>query len=110
MPGSCPRFVFACFRRVERWGDKVTGAAGPFFVAVAALLFVVGTLCFRLSLFFIMFFLNQLITTPSGTVISRYHSSDHPLAMADRPTVLSGHYQLVRPLLLCLHHIPRFCK
>ncbi|KAI0004627.1 zf-DHHC-domain-containing protein [Russula compacta] len=46
MPGSCPRFVFACFRRVERWGDKVTGAAGPFFVAVATLLFVVGTLCF----------------------------------------------------------------
>ncbi|KAH9971946.1 zf-DHHC-domain-containing protein [Lactifluus volemus] len=44
--GACPRFVFACFKRVERWGDRITGAAGPFFVATATLLFVVGTLCF----------------------------------------------------------------
>jgi hypothetical protein len=51
MPSGCPRFVFACFKRVERWGDKLTGAAGPFFVAIAALLFVIGTLCFRRFLF-----------------------------------------------------------
>ncbi|KAI0304530.1 DHHC palmitoyltransferase-domain-containing protein [Multifurca ochricompacta] len=46
MAGACPRFVFACFKRIERWGDKLTGAAGPFFVAVATLLFITGTLCF----------------------------------------------------------------
>jgi len=52
MPGACPRFVFSCFKRVERWGDRLTGAAGPFFVAIATLLFILGTLCFRMSLFF----------------------------------------------------------
>ncbi|KAH9042253.1 zf-DHHC-domain-containing protein [Lactarius pseudohatsudake] len=46
MPGACPRFVFACFKRVERWADRLTGAAGPFFVAIATLLFIIGTLCF----------------------------------------------------------------
>ena len=50
MPFSRPNFVFTCFKRIERCGDKVTGAAGPFFVAVAILLFVLGTLCFRMSL------------------------------------------------------------
>lgn len=52
MPSGCHRFVFACFKRVERWGDKLTGAAGPFFVAIAALLLVIGTLCFRTFLCF----------------------------------------------------------
>ncbi|KAI0259805.1 zf-DHHC-domain-containing protein [Gloeopeniophorella convolvens] len=46
MPGACPQLVFACFKRVERWGDRLTGAAGPFFVATASALFVVGTVCF----------------------------------------------------------------
>jgi len=46
MPGACPRFVFACFKRLERWGDRLTGAAGPFFIAIATLLFILGTLCF----------------------------------------------------------------
>ena len=51
MPSTCPRFVFACFKRVERWGDRLTGAAGPFFVAIATILFIIGTLCFRMLLF-----------------------------------------------------------
>ncbi|KAI0300409.1 zf-DHHC-domain-containing protein [Russula brevipes] len=46
MPGSCTRFVFTCFKRVERCGDRLTGAAGPYFVAFATLLFVAGALCF----------------------------------------------------------------
>jgi palmitoyltransferase len=50
MPFSRPSFVFTCFKRIERCGDKVTGAAGPLFVGIAILLFVFGTLCFRLSL------------------------------------------------------------
>jgi hypothetical protein len=50
MPLSRPDFVFTCFKRIERCGDKVTGAAGPLFVGVAILLFVFGTLCFRMSL------------------------------------------------------------
>jgi len=50
MPCPRPHFVFACFKRIERCGDWITGAAGPFFVAAATVLFVLGTLCFRTSL------------------------------------------------------------
>ena len=50
MPAPRPNWVFICFKRIERCGDKVTGAAGPVFVAIAILLFVLGTLCFRMFL------------------------------------------------------------
>ncbi|KAK2459596.1 hypothetical protein APHAL10511_008406 [Amanita phalloides] len=42
----CARAVFRCFRAVERCADRVTGAAGPYFVALAVLLISVGVLCF----------------------------------------------------------------
>jgi len=42
----CAKWVFSCFKTLERWGDKVTGAAGPFFVALALILLSLGTLCF----------------------------------------------------------------
>ncbi|KAI0272925.1 zf-DHHC-domain-containing protein [Russula aff. rugulosa BPL654] len=46
MPFPRPNFVFTCFKHIERCADKVTGAAGPLFIGVAILLFVIGTLCF----------------------------------------------------------------
>ncbi|KAI0050411.1 zf-DHHC-domain-containing protein [Auriscalpium vulgare] len=46
MPTWPARFVFACFKKVERWGDRLTGFAGPYFVAFAVLLFVAGTASF----------------------------------------------------------------
>lgn len=49
MPASRPNWAFSCFKCIERCTDRVTGAAGPIFIAVATLLFVVGTLCFRMS-------------------------------------------------------------
>lgn len=49
MPFSRPNFVFTCFKHIERCADRVTGAAGPLFIGVAILLFVIGTLCFRMS-------------------------------------------------------------
>ncbi|KAF8632744.1 hypothetical protein AX15_001713 [Amanita polypyramis BW_CC] len=42
----CARAVFRCFKAVERAADRVTGAAGPYFVALAALLISTGALCF----------------------------------------------------------------
>lgn len=35
---KCSERVFRCFRAVERLGDRVTGAAGPFFVGLAVIL------------------------------------------------------------------------
>jgi palmitoyltransferase len=40
------RLVFRCFKTLERAGDKLTGAAGPFFVAMAIGLVSTGTACF----------------------------------------------------------------
>ncbi|KAF9457954.1 DHHC palmitoyltransferase-domain-containing protein [Collybia nuda] len=42
----CSRTVFRCFKALERFGDRVTGAAGPFFVGLAVLLIGAGTVCF----------------------------------------------------------------
>ncbi|EGN98748.1 hypothetical protein SERLA73DRAFT_181375 [Serpula lacrymans var. lacrymans S7.3] len=42
----CARTIFRCFRWLERMGDRVTGAAGPFFVGLAVILISLGTVCF----------------------------------------------------------------
>lgn len=46
MPGAAARCVFACFKRVERWGDAITGFAGPWFIGLAVCLFIGSTICF----------------------------------------------------------------
>ena len=45
-PMICSRNVFRCFKTLERWGDKITGAAGPYFVGLAVILISTGTVCF----------------------------------------------------------------
>jgi len=40
------RAVFRCFRTIERWMDKFTGAAGPVFVTFAAFALTSGVFCF----------------------------------------------------------------
>ena len=42
----CTRQVFRCFKALERFGDRVTGAAGPVFVALAVVLLSLGVFCF----------------------------------------------------------------
>ncbi|KAJ7082361.1 DHHC palmitoyltransferase-domain-containing protein [Mycena belliarum] len=42
----CSRTVFRCFKALERLGDRITGAAGPYFVAFAIALIGLGTVCF----------------------------------------------------------------
>ncbi|KAJ7337032.1 hypothetical protein DFH08DRAFT_282705 [Mycena albidolilacea] len=42
----CSRVVFTCFKALESLGDRITGAAGPFFVAFAVILISLGTVCF----------------------------------------------------------------
>ena len=40
------RGVFRCFKWLERVGDRITGAAGPVFVALAVILLSLGAFCF----------------------------------------------------------------
>ncbi|KAI1797062.1 DHHC palmitoyltransferase-domain-containing protein [Ganoderma leucocontextum] len=42
----CTRKVFRCFKALERLGDRITGAAGPVFVALAVVLISIGVFCF----------------------------------------------------------------
>ena len=42
----CAGCVFRCFKTLERWGNYVTGAAGPYFVGLAAILIGMGIVCF----------------------------------------------------------------
>lgn len=42
----CAKRVFRCFKTIERWGNYITGAAGPFFVGLAVILMTMGTVCF----------------------------------------------------------------
>ena len=46
MPGVLSGRVFRCFKTLERLGDKITGFAGPWFVALAWILLSYGVLCF----------------------------------------------------------------
>ena len=43
---ACARYVFRCFKWVERIGDRVTGAAGPYFVGLAVILISLGMISF----------------------------------------------------------------
>ncbi|KAF8643163.1 hypothetical protein AX16_009206 [Volvariella volvacea WC 439] len=42
----CSKTVFRCFKKIERWGDRLTGAAGKYFVMLAIVLLALGTACF----------------------------------------------------------------
>ncbi|KAG1750279.1 hypothetical protein EDB19DRAFT_1679480 [Suillus lakei] len=42
----CARHVFRCFKWLERAGDRVTGAAGPYFVGLAVILQAIGAVSF----------------------------------------------------------------
>ena len=45
-PMICAKYVFRCFKWLERAGDALTGAAGPLFVFLAVILLSVGAFCF----------------------------------------------------------------
>ncbi|KAH6913511.1 DHHC palmitoyltransferase-domain-containing protein [Coprinopsis sp. MPI-PUGE-AT-0042] len=42
----CAKRVFRCFKALERFGNRLTGAAGPYFVGLAVILLWSGTICF----------------------------------------------------------------
>lgn len=45
----CARLVFRCFRSVEKLGERLVGAVGPYFVATAVALISLGVVCFCTS-------------------------------------------------------------
>lgn len=56
----CAQSVFRAFKALERWGDRATGYAGPYFVGLAVILIGTGTFAFR-ELYDI--YLGSLLTT-----------------------------------------------
>ncbi|KIY66742.1 zf-DHHC-domain-containing protein [Cylindrobasidium torrendii FP15055 ss-10] len=43
----CHAFTVRCFKRLERWADRITGAAGPFFIAFACAGIFTGLFAFQ---------------------------------------------------------------
>ncbi len=77
----CARAVFRCFRAVERFVDRVTGAAGPYFVSLAVILISVGTVCFCTS--------SLSPQSRKLTCGSRCHITVFALAVVQRTYMLS---------------------
>ncbi|KAF8869537.1 DHHC palmitoyltransferase-domain-containing protein [Mucidula mucida] len=90
----CSRTVFRCFKALERLGDRITGAAGPYFVGLAVLLISTGAICF---FDVIMPSLSYpLITGPICILISLnlflhyYYVCTIPPGFVDAPMQLAG--------------------
>ena len=100
------RQVFRCFRFVEKLGERLLGAVGPYFVATAVVLLSVGVFCFctlgppqsfACSLFIEFEF-----------VYSRSYMANAILPFAHNTNMPSDRVQPLRALLLCLHRFARF--
>lgn len=64
------RTVFRCFRALERLADRVTGAAGPYFVGLAVILIGMGIVCFCTSISQVSFTKNDTSLRSSVDVIA----------------------------------------
>ncbi|KII85268.1 hypothetical protein PLICRDRAFT_45462 [Plicaturopsis crispa FD-325 SS-3] len=62
------RAVFKCFKWLERQGDRITGAAGPYFVGGAVILICMGVVCFFDVILPSLRFLP--VTAPACTLIA----------------------------------------
>ncbi|KAJ7048655.1 DHHC palmitoyltransferase-domain-containing protein [Mycena amicta] len=79
----CARTVFRCFKALERLADRLTGAAGPFFVTFAVLLTGLGTACFFTILLPTLPF--PLLTTPLCVLIALNMHGQYFLVTRVRP-------------------------
>ncbi|KAF7296177.1 Palmitoyltransferase [Mycena chlorophos] len=77
------RTVFRCFKALERLGDRITGAAGPFFVALAVILTTLGTACFFTILWASLPY--RLLTTPLCILIALNMHGHYFLVTRIRP-------------------------
>lgn len=95
----CARRVFRCFRRLERFADRITGAAGPWFVALAIILISLGSLSFcKLTLAFT----SGLSCLPE--LISHDRAAHFTISMVDNASMHPSRSKHVYALLLRLHH------
>jgi len=99
----CTRFVFRCFKCLERAADRITGAAGPFFVAAAYLLISTGTFAFCTSTRADNTFIDLLIVL----YISRSNRSYLIIQNNHHPNMYLIRHKYVRELLLGLHRVSR---
>ncbi|KAF7288911.1 Palmitoyltransferase [Mycena indigotica] len=77
------RLVFRCFKTFERLGDRITGAAGPFFVAFAVILTGLGSACFFTILLPTLSY--PLLTTPLCILIALNMHGHYFLVTRVRP-------------------------
>ena len=101
MPQWCTRQVFRCFKCLERFADRLTGAAGPVFVTLAVGLLSTGLFCFSTS-DAASDAIQRGLTWPCN---SRGHLAVTAVAMAHNTRMPAHRAQPVRALLLRVYCI-----
>jgi len=102
----CARQVFRCFKFIEKLGERLVGAVGPYFVAAAVILISVGAVCFCTS--------GSPPTPPgrllnsSNACISRSYMANAILPLDHDANMPPGRVQSIRALLLCLQGLTWF--
>ena len=104
----CARQVFRCFKYVEKLGERLVGAVGPYFVATALSMISVGVVCFCTSCSpptsaRKMFELLAMCT-------SRSYMANVILPLDCNANMPADRFQPIRTLLLCLHGSTWFCR
>lgn len=95
------RAVFKCFKWLERQGDRITGAAGPYFVGGAVILIGMGVVCFCEQF-------NIVSTISSSDIVrSRRDFTVITILACHRTDVHAHCTQPSHALLLRLHSSPR---
>lgn len=104
----CSRQVFRCFKALERVGDRITGAAGPYFVGLAVILKGGGTRCFCewYRIFSIAFYCKVHYLELMGS-FSRCHRSKLSITPDFNPTLSFGSNKHAYALLLRVYCYPR---
>lgn len=102
----CARQVFRCFKFVEKLGERLVGAVGPYFVAAALSLISVGVVCFCTSDLPPMSVRRLFI----DTCTSRSYIANAILPLDHDTDMSADCIQSIRTLLLCLHGFTWLCR
>ena len=106
----CARQVFACFKSIEKLGERLVGAVGPYFVAAALSLISVGAVCFCTSSPPPPTSARGSFTELTGGRASRSYMANAILSLDHDTHMFADCIQPIHTLLLRLHDSTWFCR
>lgn len=103
----CARQVFACFKSIEKLGERLVSAVGPYFVAAALSLISVGAVCFCTFSPPPTSARGLFTELPDGRA-SRSYMANAILSLDHDTNMFADRLQPIHTLLLRLHGSTRF--